>query len=238
MPETPELHLIIVAAGASSRFGAPDKILQIVEGKPVLVHSIERLLPAVTGRIVVVTPPGRTEEFRTLVSRCISVEKIRWCAGGASRSASVRCGIAALGEDCSGYAAVHDAARPLADAELLESLFAAALQCDGALPGKPEADTLWKCDEESMLVNAVSREHLWAVETPQLFRLDAWREANLRFPGSDFTDDAGLLRHAGYRICMVHNRAPNFKITYADDLTLMRQTMERLSADGDATLTR
>ena len=145
-----------------------------------------------------------------------------WCEGGDSRSHSVRNGVAALGEKASGIAAVHDAARPLANARLLTRLYDAALVTGAALPGKAVTDTLWKSDGE-MLESTVSRDGLFAVETPQLFDLELWRKAREMFPDADLTDDAGLLRKAGFPVALVlNNDEPNIKLTIPADLTILR----------------
>jgi 2-C-methyl-D-erythritol 4-phosphate cytidylyltransferase len=83
-------------------------------------------------------------------------------------------------------------------------------------------DTLWKSDGE-MLEYTVSREGLFAVETPQLFDLELWRKAREMFPDADLTDDAGLLRKAGFPVALVlNNNEPNIKLTIPADLTILR----------------
>lgn len=215
------LHLILVAAGSSRRFGHGDKLLADLNGAPVFIHSLRRLLPAVTGRSVIVVPRGRVMEFENAALPFVRDLDLIWCEGGASRSDSVRNGVAALGAGAEGIAAVHDGARPLADAGLLRKLYEAALSCDGSIPGKPVADTLWKSDG-TFLDSLIEREGLWAVETPQLFKLGSWKKAVAEFPESDFTDDAGLLRSAGFRVAMVLNPDPNIKLTTPADLTTIR----------------
>ncbi|MBQ9753349.1 MAG: 2-C-methyl-D-erythritol 4-phosphate cytidylyltransferase [Lentisphaeria bacterium] len=169
----PDLHLIIVAGGSSRRFGGGDKLLADLNGAPVFVHSLRRLTQAVTGKSVVVVPRGRIREFQEAAFPFVRDLKLLWCEGGSSRSASVKNGVAALGET-PGIVAVHDAARPLANVNLLKRLYDAALATGAALPGKPVADTLWKSDGET-LDATVAREGVFAVETPQLFDLELWK---------------------------------------------------------------
>ena len=216
----PVLHLIVVAGGSSRRFGAGDKLLADLNGAPVFVHALRRLTQEVTGKCAVVVPKGRIREFQEVAFPFVRDLKVIWCEGGDSRSASVRNGIAALGE-LSGIVAVHDAARPLANGYLLKRLYDAALAAGAALPGKPVADTLWKSDGET-LDATVAREGLFAVETPQLFDLELWKKAQELFPDADLTDDAGLLRKAGFPVALVLNPEPNIKLTTPADLMILR----------------
>lgn len=214
------LHLIIVAGGSSRRFGGGDKLLADLNGAPVFVHALRRLTPAVTGKCVLVIPQGRKAEFMDAAFPFVRDLRLIWCEGGASRSESVKKGVAALG-DSPGIAAVHDAARPLADAGLLKRLYEAALVTGASLPGKAVTDTLWKSDGET-LDETVERSGLFAVETPQLFDLEVWKKAVSLFPDADLTDDAGLLRKAGFPVALVLNPDPNIKLTIPADLTILR----------------
>lgn len=214
------LHLILVAAGSSRRFGMGDKLLADLNGAPVFVHSLRRMIPAVSGKTVIAVPPGRIREFENAALPFTRDLNIIWCEGGRSRTGSVKNAVAALG-NVEGIVAVHDGARPLADAALLKKLFDAALDCAGALPAKPVADTIWKC-EGDFISERVEREGLWAVETPQLFKIELWKKAVEMFPEKDFTDDASMLRCAGFRVARVVNHEPNIKLTTRADLTVIR----------------
>ena len=218
---TVPLHLILAAAGSSRRFGQGDKLLADLNGAPVFVHALRRLLPAVTGKCVIAVPKCRLREFQEAAFPFTRDLELIWCEGGDCRSESVRNGIVALGE-VRGIVAVHDAARPLADAGLLGRLYDAALKHGASLPGKAVTDTLWRGDAEGLLDSRVEREGLFAVETPQLFDIDLWRQAAEKLPGKEFTDDAGLLRAAGFPVALVLNPEPNFKLTIRSDLEVLR----------------
>lgn len=215
-----KLHLVLAAGGSSCRFGGKDKLLADLNGAPVFVHALRRLTPVVTGKCVIVVPQGRRLEFQEIALPFTRDLDLIWCEGGACRSESVRNGIKALGK-AEGIVAVHDGARPLADGALLNRLFEAAKVSGAALPGKKVADTLWKSDGEQLDVT-VDREGLFAVETPQVFNIELWRKACELFPEADLTDDAGLLRKAGFPVSLVINPDPNFKLTTPADLTLLR----------------
>lgn len=223
----PDLAVVIVAGGSARRFGG-DKLLLELDGLPAFLHSVREFLPvAAPGCLVVVHPKDRRRELEETAERFLPGSGIVWAEGGAFRSASVRSGLDAvpLGN---GIVAIHDAARPLASAALLERLVAEARYRGGAIPGKPVTDTLKRCDESGMIGETVPRAGLWRVETPQVFDLARLRCAYAQNPDADFTDDAGIYAAAGFPCSVLHNGEDNTKITYpADVARLERQFRER-----------
>jgi 2-C-methyl-D-erythritol 4-phosphate cytidylyltransferase len=139
--------------------------------------------------------------------------------GGATRSASVRAGLAALPP--SEVVVVHDAARPLAPPELFTRVLAALSDADAAIAAAPVADTI-KRAEGARVVETLDRLALWAVQTPQAFRRDVLERA---LDVSDdvlaaATDDAWLVERAGGKVVVVEGPASNFKVTTAHDLAV------------------
>jgi 2-C-methyl-D-erythritol 4-phosphate cytidylyltransferase len=135
--------------------------------------------------------------------------------GGATRSASVRAGLAAVPEDAD-IVVVHDAARPLAAPALFSAVIGAVRDgADGAVPGLPVADTV-KQVEGDVVVATPPRETLVAAQTPQAFRASALRRAHLG--GAEGTDDAAVVETAGGRVVVVAGEPDNFKITRPADL--------------------
>lgn len=213
-----DLAVVIVAGGSSRRFGGGGKLLLELDGLPLFLHSVKAFLSlAASGCLVVVHPAGAGAEFREAAERFLPEAPIVWATGGACRCASVRSGLTAVPLE-RGIVAVHDAARPLASAALLETLTEEARRTGGAIPGKPVADTLKRCDASGLVAETVDRTGLWRVETPQVFDLALLRAAYARFPDCDLTDDAGVMAAAGYPCRIVHNPDENLKITYPGDL--------------------
>ncbi len=135
--------------------------------------------------------------------------------GGASRSDSVRAGLAAVPETA-GIVVVHDAARPLASPALFAAVVAAVRAgADGAIPALPVVDTLKRVDGDRV-VGTVSREALVAVQTPQAFRAGALRTAHST--GGEATDDAALVESAGGTVVVVAGEPDNLKVTTPTDL--------------------
>ena len=146
-------------------------------------------------------------------------------AGGASRSASVRAGLAQVpaGVDA---VVVHDAARPLAHPGLFSAVLeAVAGGADGAVAAVPVADTLKRVGADGGVVETVDRSGLWAVQTPQGFRLDVLQAAHAGDP--EATDDAGLVEAAGGRVVVVPGDRRNLKVTDPADLALLEALVGR-----------
>jgi 2-C-methyl-D-erythritol 4-phosphate cytidylyltransferase len=209
---------LIVAAGRGERLGADGpKALVELAGRSLLQWSVDLML-AVGGidRVVVALPPGVSAPTGT-----IGVE------GGAVRSESVAFALAAAGPgDPEDLVVVHDAARPLASAELVRRSLAALSGQDGAsldaaIAAAPVADTI-KRVSEGVVVQTFDRSELWAVQTPQVFRRAALERA-LDVPAeilAQATDDAWLVERLGGRVAIVPSSSENLKITTPLDLAL------------------
>jgi 2-C-methyl-D-erythritol 4-phosphate cytidylyltransferase len=194
---------IVVAAGSGSRFGGP-KQYEPLDGRRVLDWSLDACRAACDG-VVLVVPPDRVgdEEKADVV-----------VAGGATRSASVRAGLAALPADAD-VVVVHDAARPTAAPRLFDAVIAAVWAgADGAVPAVPVADTVKRVDGERV-VETLDRSVLVAVQTPQAFKVDVLRRAHV----GDATDDAALVEAAGGTVVVVPGDPLNRKITVPSDLS-------------------
>ena len=136
--------------------------------------------------------------------------------GGERRSDSVRCGLDAVPDDCD-IVVVHDGARPLASAELFESVIEAVLAgADAAIPGVPVTDTIKQIDDEGCVIGTLDRDDLVAVQTPQAFRAAVLRRAHEG--GPDATDDAALVEAVGGIVVVVPGEPANLKITTRHDL--------------------
>lgn len=149
-------------------------------------------------------------------------ERERGIAGGDSRSASVRAGLAAVPADAS-IILVHDAARPFAGRNIYRRVIDAVRDgADGAIPGVPVADTI-KVVSDGVVVDTPDRSSLIAVQTPQGFRAEILREAHES--DSDATDDAVLVEQRGGRVVVVDGDDDNRKITRPADLEWARRLL-------------
>jgi 2-C-methyl-D-erythritol 4-phosphate cytidylyltransferase len=196
-----EVWGIVVAAGAGHRFGGP-KQFEPLCGQRVLDWSMAAAAAACDG-VVAVLPPDRLEPGTQ--------------AGGETRSDSVRAGLAAV-PDTAEVVVVHDAARPLAPAELFRRVVAAVRAgADAAVPVVPVADTV-KRVAGNRVVETLDRSCLVAVQTPQAFRADLLRRAHAT--QAEATDDAALIEALGGTVVTVPGEVDNFKITSPGDLVV------------------
>ena len=210
---------VIVAAGRGERLGLDrPKAFAKLNGRPLLAESLERLeWSEWIDSIVVAAPPDWEEPVILLAEELGCGKVVSVVAGGDSRAASVRAGLAEVPEDAA-VALVHDAARPVLPEEVIERLMAALNEgWDGAVPGLPVADTVKRIDGDQ-IVETVDRESLVGAQTPQVFVASVLREAAAS--GDDATDCAALVEARGGRIKVVAGDRRLLKITEPADLEL------------------
>lgn len=204
---------IVVAAGRGTRFGRAKQYEKLGD-KRVLDWALDAARAVSEGVVLVVAPDsaGRREP---------GVDAV--VPGGATRSASVRAGLAAVPGDAD-VILVHDAARPLASVALFEAVVASVRGgADCAIPGLAVSSTV-KRVAGSHVVETVDRADLVEVQTPQGFAAAALRSAHADEP--DATDDAGLVEAAGGSVAVVAGDPANLKLTHPADLLIARALLE------------
>ncbi len=217
---------IVVAAGRGDRFGAaiPKQFLA-VEGETLVARAIRALSsrPGVDG-VVAVLPPdveaGVAREVRALPGVSLVV------AGGATRAASVRRGLEAAGDAT--HVLVHDAARPLAGAALIDAVLAATLEHGAAVPAVAVRDTVKEDDGRGFVNRTVERSRLRLAQTPQGARSDWLRDAldGAFRDGVEVTDEASALERAGRKVRLVPGDPSNVKVTTPADLAEVRRALQ------------
>lgn len=207
---------IVVAAGSGTRFGTAKQFARLGRGR-VIDHAVATAMESCDG-VVVVLPPGVTWD---------APSGVRTTTGGATRSDSVRAGLACVPEDVD-IVVVHDAARPLASRRLFASVIGAVVAgADAAVPAVAVVDTL-KRVEDGRVTETVARDGLVAVQTPQAFRRARLTDAHA--DGGVHTDDAALVEALGGHVVVVEGERRNFKLTLVDDLELAQALVEGTSA--------
>lgn len=207
---------VIVAAGASTRFGSADKLTADLAGRPLIAWSLAAF-EAVRGLgcLVVVAAPGREAEFEELARTWCPRVCFRVVAGGARRRDSVEAGLRACS---SRYVAIHDGARPLVTPALIERTIEAAQGLPGAIAAVPVTDTI-KEVRGGRIVGHRDRSLLWAAQTPQVVLRQAWLDA-AAMSDNDETDDAAMLSRLGLECAVVEGSYDNLKVTRPLDLDL------------------
>ena len=156
------------------------------------------------------------------LGRLLSYAVIGGVIGGATRSESVRRGLAAVPPEAT-VICVHDAARPFATEHLyMEVIAQVHLGADGAVPALAVTDTIKQVDASNVVVHTPDRSSLVAVQTPQAFRASALRTAHASSP--EGTDDATLLEVLGRKVVVVAGEMLNRKLTAPEDLEWARAT--------------
>ncbi len=212
------MGVIVVGAGASRRMAGIDKVFTPLLGLPLIVHAVETFLASpIVGAMVIVLAPDKVELGRAIAKERGWGDRTTLCAGGQRRQDSVRLGLKQLAS--SPWVAVHDAARPCIDAELLERGVEAARETGAAVAAVPAKDTIKTVSEELLVVDTPPRNALWMVQTPQVFRYDLLVEAHRSSEGPDTaTDDASLVEAMGHKVKVYPGSYNNLKVTTSEDL--------------------
>jgi 2-C-methyl-D-erythritol 4-phosphate cytidylyltransferase len=210
-----EVWVIVVAGGSGSRYRGP-KQYELLAGERVIDWSIAAASLCADGVVVVVSSDA---DLAAAHGEFHVHPKIRAVVhGGASRSASVRNGLAAV-PDSAAVIVVHDAARPLASPQLFTSTVQAIRDGAGAaVTAIPVVDTIKRTDG-SLVTGTVDRANLVAVQTPQAFNAALLRQAHAA--GSNATDDAGLVETLGASVVVVPGDVRNIKLTTPEDLIVL-----------------
>ena len=211
---------VIVAAGRSRRMAGADKLWSpLPDGRPLLARPVAVFdsCPVIDRIVLVVSRDavGRAQELvleEGLAKVCAVV------AGGARRQDSVRAGLEALGT-CE-WVVVHDAARPLVTADLIERGLEAARATGASSCALPVPDTIKEADDKGTVVHTLDRSRLWLVQTPQTFRYDLLLKAHRHAEG-EATDDAALVEALGVHVQLYQGSPRNLKVTTLEDLALV-----------------
>lgn len=226
---------IVPAAGAGARFGGDiAKPFAPLLGKPLLAHTLSALEQAPEVRwIIVVAKKESLQEMSSLIREAGITKALSPCAGGASRAESVALGFAAL-PDTAEWVLVHDAARPCLTGALIAQTVTLAREHGAVACGMPASVTVKAADEEARVRLTLDREHLWLVQTPQVFRRDWFAQALERAKDrlSEFPDDVSVLEWAGFAVRMVPGDPLNLKVTTQEDSVLAEAVLRLRALPG------
>lgn len=212
---------IIVAAGQGTRMGPNvDKLFLEVAGKPVVAHTWARFdaLDEI-GEIVVVVRAGMEEEFHKLAREHGVRKPYRLVPGGKERQDSVWNGIQALSPGIE-IVAIQDGARPCTSLRQIRDTLSAAREHGAAVAAQRVTDTIKESADGKTVSAHLDRSRLWAVQTPQAFRVTVILEAlgGVRERGLLVTDDTAACELIGHPVHLVGSAAPNPKVTVPADL--------------------
>lgn len=231
--QRPHCTALVAAAGSSSRMGGINKLLQPLDGMPVLLRTLTALQQATrVDAIVVATREEELVEISKLcraygISKCTKVVR-----GGEDRTHSVL--LAALDAPAeTELLAVQDGARPLVTPDLIDAVIAKAERSGAAAPAVPVKDTIKTVGEDGAVEETLERSALRAIQTPQVFTADLLKAAlqDVLEKGIAVTDDCAAVERLGKKVYLIPGAESNLKITTPTDL-ILAEALLRKGAEG------
>jgi len=222
----PTCSVVIAAAGSSQRCKGEDKLLYIINDRPVLAHTIEVFQNCVfVEEIVVVTRNDLLEKVSEICNKNKFKKVTRVIAGGESRAESVFIGIFAITKK-TGLIAVHDGARACIDADTIERAIAAGAKHHAAAPGIEVTSTL-KLVEDDVVKSTVERNNLVEMQTPQVFKPEIIKAAMTKVinKSTQVTDESMAVELLGMPVHVVKGSRSNIKITNNEDLLIAEKLL-------------
>lgn len=206
-----------------------DKLFLEVAGQPVVGHTWRRFDHAKEIHdIVMVVRSGMEGAFEDLAKQCGLTKPYKIVVGGAERQDSVWNGVQAL-EDACQVVCIQDGARPCTSFEIITETIAAAREMGAAVAARPVTDTIKESADGRLIERTLDRSRLWAVQTPQTFRVEVILHAlkQARERGLHLTDDTAACELAGHPVQLIAGAAPNPKVTVSDDLPYIEVLLKR-----------
>lgn len=213
------LGIVIVSAGKGSRMGTVEsKQYLLLQDKPIIIHTLEvfNRMPMVK-EIVLVTGQDDVERAAEWVRQYKLDKVIKVIAGGSERQHSVYKGLQQMKTE---WVMIHDGVRPFVDPTDIEACFQTALRTGAAVLAVPVKDTIKQVDGSGTIVATPDRQSLWAIQTPQTFRVSDLLMCHEDAQRSGFvgTDDSMLVERMGIPVTVVQGSYSNIKLTTPDDL--------------------
>jgi len=219
---TRDVGVIIAAGGSGSRTGSSElKQFRWIAGKPMLLHSLQRLQQRDDVAIVVcVLPREYVADPPPWIFQC-DTDRLLLSVGGKERQDSVLNGLEDVPAECS-IVLVHDAARPFFTDSTVDAALAAARDAKCAVPVLPITDTVKSLDADRRITGTVDRRNLYRVQTPQAFPRAMLVSAHLAARKDNFvgTDDAELCERSGFECVGVPGSERALKVTTEEDFAL------------------
>jgi 2-C-methyl-D-erythritol 4-phosphate cytidylyltransferase len=196
-----------------------------IGSKPILAHTLQVFEKSfLVDDIFVVVSDEDIEQCKDEVINPYNFHKVAdVLAGGKTRQASVFNGIQRTSDDTD-IIIVHDGVRPFITEKIIEASVESAYQWGAAVVAVPVKDTIKVADNDNFVSSTPERSHLWAIQTPQVFRREILIKAHLyaQERNIDATDDAALVEELGYKVKLVMGSYRNIKITTPEDLVIAK----------------
>jgi 2-C-methyl-D-erythritol 4-phosphate cytidylyltransferase len=221
--------------GAAEKAGTSRKQFMLLEGSPILLHTVRKF--AASDRVAEIVVAVRAEDLEwvgAMLAREFPGRRVRAVEGGNSRQQSVENALATLGPE-TGLVAVHDAVRPFIDLETIHKVFDEAAETGAAIVGVPVVDTVKQVSRGTGRVRiraTLPRERLVMAQTPQVFRYDLLVRAFqlARQDGFMGTDESSMVERLDVEVTVVPGSDRNIKITKPGDMHLAHLFLRQVIA--------
>ena len=221
---------IITAAGSGSRFSPgkksiPKQFIRL-EGKPVILFSLEAFQKCRQIDEILVSADNSYFDFIHSLAVKNGITKLTTLAeGGRTRFISVKNAFFQISGKPGDLIFIHDAARPNINRKFVEELLTSALKYGEVIPGIKIDETV-KRENKGIVTRTINRDNLWTIQTPQVFRYSVLKKSYKKAGRkNDFTDEAGLVERAGYKVRLIKGSRDNIKITTQEDLQILKKIM-------------
>ncbi len=207
-----KFSLIITAGGTSTRYGNSNKLLEIIQNKTVIEHTVSAFLnfENIT-EIIIPTNSDIREQFK----RLLHDSRINIVENGESRQKSV---FKALQYVTNDYVIIHDGARPLIEQNVIAKTIEDVIKYSAVSVMTKTTDTIKEVDENGRIIKTFDRTKLYNTQTPQAFRTDLILKAHNELKNGNYTDDASMLEALNIPVYIVNGNYTNIKITNKSDL--------------------
>lgn len=205
--------LIVTAGGTSSRFGNSNKLLELINERPVIEYTVNKFINFDNIKQIII--PANISIQEELKSLFDNNKKIKIVLGGNTRQESVYKGLQFVDTE---FVIIHDGARPLIDNKTINSVMLEVERHNAVSVMTKTTDTIKEVDETGKIIRTIDRSYLFNTQTPQAFRTAVIKEAHEKLKDKNYTDDASLLEELGIPVYSVIGEYTNIKITTKSDL--------------------
>jgi 2-C-methyl-D-erythritol 4-phosphate cytidylyltransferase len=207
-----KFSLIITAGGTSSRYGNKNKLLELLDDKTVIEHTVSNFLDfeEIT-EIIIPTNDSIKNELKDILKD----NRIKLIQGGNTRQQSVYNALEKVSND---YVVIHDGARPLISKNTISQVLESVIDNGAVSVMTKTTDTIKEVDENGKIIRTIDRTKLYNTQTPQAFETKIIKTAHRELKDGNFTDDSSMLEKLGIPVSVVIGSYTNIKITTKSDL--------------------
>ena len=215
--------VILLAAGQGKRMNSSiNKVFMLLNGKPILLHSILTFSKcSEVNSLVVVAAPDEVIYVKNMLNKLPGIKTWQVVSGGSERQYSIANALKVLPQ-ATDIVLVHDGARPLVTIQCINSVIQAATAHQAAVLAVPVKDTIKTVNDGGVVTGTPERHTLWSIQTPQGFDTNILRQAYERAAQDGYlgTDDASLVERMGASVKIVVGSYDNIKVTTPNDLII------------------